>query len=138
MADPKASSDYLNRLRQWRTRPDRDVSLGFLKDQFKREVEKPYKQLHAIAEIWEELVPESLAAHVRLESLSRGILRVAVDSSPARYELDRLLRGGMEQELIVRFKGPAFRSVKVRVASFEDKPDPRRQGNQKGKRKGGR
>ena len=115
MSEQDAQSQYLNRLREWRNRPDKDVSLEFLEEQFKREVEKPYKQLHAMAVIWDELVPEAMAEHVWLESLSRGVLRVAVDSSAALYELDRLLREGLEQELIRRHKGPAFRSVKLRI-----------------------
>lgn len=133
MAKSDPASSYMNRLRQWRTRPDRDLSLGFLRDQFKREVEKPYKQLHAIAEIWAELVPASLSEHVRLESLARGVLRVAVDSSSALYELDRLLRGGVEQELIRQHKGPAFRCVKLRVAAFDGGGEQSR--GTKGKRK---
>lgn len=133
MAGTDPNSKYIERLRQWRTRPDKDVSLGFLREQFKREVEKPYKQLHAIAEVWAELVPATLSEHVRLESLARGVLRVAVDSSSVLYELDRMLRGGLEQELIRQHKGPAFRSVKLRVAAFDNgtNQSPRTKGRKK-------
>jgi len=131
MDDSDPNSRYMNRLRKWRTRPDRDVSLGFLRDQFKREVEKPYKQLCAIAAVWEELVPSELAVHTRLESLNRGVLRVSVSSSSVLYELDRSLREGLEQELICQYKGPAFRRIQLRVANFNHPADPRRSSNRK-------
>ncbi|MEX2213678.1 MAG: DciA family protein [Phycisphaeraceae bacterium] len=125
---PRDPSDaYLDRLRQWRTRPDRDYSLGFYKQVFKREIEKPAKQLAAITALWEELIPADLASHTRLDSLLRGVLKVSVDSSSVLFELDRRLRSGLEKELIVQHKGPALRRVQLRVASIEDQPDPRRQ-----------
>ncbi len=117
---PKPSSDpdqaRLERLRAWRTFPAPDQSLSFLKSQFKREVEKPYKQLQQIIELWRGLVPPDLEPHTRLESLVRGVLRVAVDSSSHCYELDRLLRQGLEKQLITSHKGPALRRIRLHVA----------------------
>jgi hypothetical protein len=70
--------------------------------------------------LWTDLVPAELVAHSRLEGLSRGVLRVAVDSSSHLFELDRLLRGGLEQRLITSHKGPAFRRVQLRNAGVSD------------------
>jgi len=106
--DPRV--EQMERLRGWRARRERDLTLGFLKDTFKREVEKPFKQLE---------VPQELAAHTKLESLSRGVLRVVVDSAGRHYELDRLLREGLMRELTRRHKGAALRQVKVRVGVVE-------------------
>lgn len=106
---------HLDRLRQWRNRPDTAVSMEFLKQQFKTEVEKPYKQLVSITEVWMRLVPPDLLEHTRLESFSRGVLRVAVDSSPRLYELDRLLRDGLEQRLITEHRGQPFRKIQLHV-----------------------
>jgi hypothetical protein len=110
---------HLQRLRQWRNKPERDLGLGFLKKYVKQEIEKPYKQLGALVKLWGELVPAELVAHTRLEGVGRGVLRVAVDSSAHLFELDRLLRGGLEQRLITEHKGPAFRRVQLRVAGIE-------------------
>lgn len=110
-----AKIERMERLRALRAWKERDVTLSFLKDTFKREVEKPFKQLEGLAELWAELVPAQLAAHTRLESLSRGVLRVVVDSAGRHYELDRLLREGLQRELTRRHKGAALRQVKVRV-----------------------
>ena len=110
---------HLDGLRQWRNRKDPDLSLGFMRTQFKREVQKPYEQLGELAAIWVELVPEALAAHTRLEGLSRGVLRVSVDSSGRLYELDRLLRSGVFDELVTRHRGKAFRRVELKVRSMK-------------------
>jgi hypothetical protein len=108
----------LNRLRQWRNTPARDDTMAFLKKQFKAEVEKPYKQLESVVEVWLRLVPHDLLAHARLESFSRGVLRVVVDSSAHLYELDRLLRGGLEQRIITEHRGPAFRKIQLHVGDI--------------------
>ncbi len=115
MEKNEAKQKHLDRLRGWRNYAEKDVSMDFLKDFLKQEVERPYKQLHQIAEVWEKLVPVEVAKKTKLESLSRGVLRVAVGSSATLYELDRLLRSGLENEIIRAHKGPAFRKISLRV-----------------------
>lgn len=117
--DPEsaASRDHVERLRRSRVAPEPDLSLGFMADQFKREVARPFKQLGDLIELWADLVPGDVAEGTRLESLQRGVLTVAVDSSARLYDLDRRLRGGLERDLITRHKGPALRRIKLRVAA---------------------
>ena len=114
MSDPRNSR--LDRLRKWRNRAEPDLSLSFIKKYVKQEIEKPYKQLGSLAKVWGELVPAELVAQTKLESLNRGVLRVTVSSSSHLFELDRLLRSGLEQRLITAHKGPAFRKVQLRVS----------------------
>lgn len=114
MTDPRER--HLEHLRSRRTRPDPDQSLQFLQKQFKQQVEKPYKQLGDLAELWQSLVPEDLRRHTRLESFQRGTLRVAVDSSARLYALDRLLREGLKTTLIQQHQGAALRKVQLRLA----------------------
>ncbi len=116
--DPRDA--YLDRLRDWRNRKDFDYSMDFLKPQFKREIEKPYKQLLSMAQLWPTLVPAELCGRTKLETISRGVLKVIVDSSGALYELDRLLREGLEQKLITQNQGPAIRRVQLRVGRLDD------------------
>ncbi|MEM1108675.1 MAG: DciA family protein [Planctomycetota bacterium] len=113
--DQQAARRHVEALRDRRVRPEPDRSLGFLADQFKRDVARPFKQLGDLAALWEELLPADVVAGTRLESLQRGVLSVAVDSSARLYEVDRRLREGLEAELITRHKGTAFRKVKLRV-----------------------
>lgn len=118
--DPYQS--HLDGLRERRNRKDPDLSLGFMRETFKREVQKPYEQLGDLAEIWTELVPVELSAHTRLVSLNRGVLRVFVDSSGRLYELDRLLRSGVFDELVTRHKGKAVRRVELKVGGTAGRP----------------
>lgn len=114
-----ASNRHLQRLRQWRNRTDPDYSLRFIEKQFQQEVARPHKQLGRFIDLWAELVPETLRTHTRLEGFSHGTLRVAVDSSAHLYELNQLLRGGLERELIRRQpSGPSLRRVRLRVADI--------------------
>jgi predicted nucleic acid-binding Zn ribbon protein len=113
MSDPRQR--HLERLQSRRTKADPDQSLEFLKQHFKQQVEKPYKQLGDLTELWHQLVPAELARHTRLESFTRGTLRVAVDSSARLYEVDRLLREGLRNQLIHRHKGATLRKVQLRV-----------------------
>lgn len=115
--DPMRAMDHrLGRLRQWRTRPDPDLSMGFLSKLFQEQVARPHKQLASITTVWQQFVPAGLIEHTRLESLKAGVLRVAVDSSAHLYELDRLLRGGLEQMLRGAHKGSPLKRVVLRVS----------------------
>jgi hypothetical protein len=117
--EPAAEDARLERLREHRNRPDRDLSLAFLVKQFKRDVERPHKQLAQIAELWRDMVPPDLVEHCRLDGLARGVLRVSVDSSPHLYQLDQLLRGGLQHQLIRAHTGPALRRIKLSMATLD-------------------
>ncbi|MEM1356309.1 MAG: DciA family protein [Planctomycetota bacterium] len=125
---PDQAQQRLDLLRQSRSLPRKDLSLGFMTEQFNRDVEKPYRQLGDLAELWREIVPDRLLTHCRLVGLSRGTLHVEADHAAAHFEIDRLLRSGLQTDLIKRHKGPAFRRVQVRLAGRSDSEsvDPRR------------
>jgi len=122
------AQEHLDRLRKSRSLPSPDLSLGFLSDQFKREVARPYQQLGDLSALWRELLPASLVERSRLAGLSRGVLHVDVDNPAAHYEIDRLLRGGLLKQLITSHKGPALRKVSIRVAGATESQsvDPER------------
>jgi hypothetical protein len=106
----------LDKLREWRNPKAKDVTLGFLDGYFKQQIAKPYKQLKDVVAVWEQIIPAELQPFTRLESFSRGVLTVEVDSSARLYELDQQLRGGLERQLIEAFTKGALRRVKLRVA----------------------
>lgn len=120
--------EHLDRLRADRSLPTRDLSLGFLTKQFKKDVAKPFKQLGDLTELWMQLLPSHLVERTRLVGLSRGVLHVEVDNPAAHFEIDRLLRGGLQKQLIEGHKGPAFRKVQVKVVGRREagEVDPRR------------
>ena len=123
MPDPLPPSLRAANLKRFRKRKVQDFDFApILADVFKREIEKPHKQLGMMVELWEKSLPPDLAAHTRLESLAKGTLRVVVDSSARLYDLDRLLRGGLQDQIITSFKGPAFRKIQLRVGDLHDQP----------------
>ncbi len=71
----------------------------------KHTLAKRVKQLSKLAEIWDEVVPESIASHTALESFSRGVLTVLVDSAPHRFQLKTLLTDGLMKIIQQRFSG---------------------------------
>jgi len=111
---PDGYERQLQRLQGWRCRRSKATDLKFMRDQFQRDVEKPYKQLGQFAELWEQLVPASLTARTALEKFSRGTLHVQAADSVTAYELDRALRTGLQRQLRARFKGN-LRQIRVKV-----------------------
>lgn len=109
----------LGRLRQWRNAPEADLSLSQLPVFFRNQIERPFRQLQGICELWRQLIPPDIAAHTRLDSFSRGILRVSVESSAWLYELDRLLRSGVERQLVTGYRGGGLRKVRLSVATID-------------------
>lgn len=116
MATPRRKNDAIQRLRGWRVTPERAAPLAsIIQPLFKSQVERPYKQLVGVAEAWNTHVPPAIAEHTHLISMQRGVLLVGVDSSARLYELDRLLRGGLEGEIITSSRAAAIRQIKLTV-----------------------
>ncbi len=113
----------MQRLRRFRNRKAPDLSLRFLTEQFRRDVDRPYRQLAGIAELWAQHVPAELAAHTRLERFSRGVLHVGVDDSAHLYELDRTLRSGLRERLVTACRHASLRRIQLRVCPPEYPPD---------------
>jgi hypothetical protein len=76
--------------------------LGML---MKHTLGKRVRQIGKMAEIWDEVVPDGILEHTALESLNRGVLTVMVDSSSHRFQLETLLRGGLQRLIQDRFPG---------------------------------
>lgn len=114
-----ANDAHLRKLRQWRNTPESDLSMNFINDEFKKNIQRPYKQLHAMAQVWSELIPPAILPRTRLVSLQRGVLQVMVDSSSTLYELDRLLRQGLQTQIIRQHTGPAVSRIQLRVGPIE-------------------
>ncbi len=82
-----------------RGRPKRPPAqpLGTLVDNILQRLVYPkQKKLAQLRQAWNELLPEELLAHSRLESVYRGQLRVLVDNAASLYEFN-LISG---QELV--------------------------------------
>ena len=88
---------------QQRQRPQRATALAApLGVLMKRTLGKRVRQLGALSEAWDELLPKGLQDHTALESFARGVLTVMVDSAAHRFQLQTLLEGGLLKELRAR------------------------------------
>jgi hypothetical protein len=114
-SDPRVQQQRLERLRGYRNRPERDLSLGFLSERFKREVAGPFKQLEGLIEPWRQTAPAEMIEHCRLESLRRGTLTIAVPDHSRMYELDVLMRNGLQKKLIEAMGAGQVRRIKLRL-----------------------
>ncbi len=109
----------LERLRQRRARPEADPSIGGLVVGVAERAARTQRRLGALTDVWESLVPAEIVAHTRLTSLRGGVARVVVDSASTAYELDRMLRGGLEQQLRRRFRGTLMR-IRISIGGRHD------------------
>ncbi len=92
-----------------------DFEMGGVFAGMRREIERTYRRTGGFGKLWIELVPPELAATTNLQGYARGVLTVSVCDAAAKYELDRLLRSGLEQEL--RQRAPStLRRVKLVLA----------------------
>jgi hypothetical protein len=107
----------LERLRARRARPQPKWSIGGLIDAVEKEGRRRQRNLGELADLWERLVPPELARQTRLQGFRAGVLTVVVETSTARFELDRALRGGLEAALRQAFSASLVR-VKVAIGAF--------------------
>jgi hypothetical protein len=92
----------LKHLRQWRTRPDRDISIaGTLRDAAAN-AESLRRKSKGAGESWDNLVPPRIRQRCQVLLVRAGVMTVKVRDAAARFEIDRWLRGGGEQELLRR------------------------------------
>ena len=110
MRDPRLAR--LARLAPYRGRREFDPSIDALLDSTRKRAKRDEKRLATFTEAWERLVPPNVLACCRLLGARGSTVTVEVDSSPAKYELDRLLRTGLEAKLRQLYTGPL---VKIRT-----------------------
>jgi Dna[CI] antecedent DciA-like protein len=104
----------LKQLREFRNKPERDVSIGGALAEVARDAKKLQRAVGGIGSAWEEIAPARLAGRCRVVGISRGILTFRVADAAARFELDRFLRGGGEAALSRR-AGVGIKRVKIVV-----------------------
>lgn len=114
--DPIRQIEFFRENRQSR---QRDLSIRSLIENTADSAKRSHRKLGALIDLWEQLVPHELAEHTTLTALRGGTLHVTVDSSAAAYELDRALRGGLEQQIRGQYRGTLLR-VRVKVGTVDE------------------
>lgn len=80
-------------------------------------LQRRVKQLGSLAGVWDQIIPEEIREHTALEAYSRGVLTVVVDSAPHRFQLEMLLRSGLQRMLAEKCSG-VLTKVKIVPGQF--------------------
>lgn len=110
MDDAKLQTIWQQRQNRYQAVPLAEP-LGVL---MKHKLARRVKQMGNLGEIWDDVLPADYREHTALESFSRGTLTVMVDSASRRFHLQKLLAGGLQQDIQRRFKGSLNR---IRIVS---------------------
>jgi hypothetical protein len=113
----------IEQLRAHRVRPEVDTSITSIISAAASKAQKTHKQLGCLIDLWEQLLPEKLASQTAITSLRGGTVHVAAADAATHYEIDRLLREGLEQQLRASYRGTLVR-VRVKVSPDEVAPTP--------------
>jgi hypothetical protein len=106
-------------LQSRRGRTGRELSIGATIEREADEATRVHRRLGQLIGLWQELMPQQVADHTALSGLRHGVLHVIVDSAATAFEVDRLLRSGVEARLKQRFRGSLMR-VRTRVGTPGD------------------
>lgn len=114
---PAASAAGLQRLRDNRVTPSRDVSMLPALDHELRRVRQIERSAVGTANAWDSLLanaglPGEMAARLRVVSFRAGVLTVRAADASTKYAMDRFLRGGGEAAL-ARLTPTTLRRVKL-------------------------
>jgi hypothetical protein len=113
MDDAQLRTVWQQRRRDYRPIPLSEPLHFFMKRRLARRV----KQLSQLAIIWDEVIPDRIRSHTALETFSRGVLTVMVDTASVRFQLQTLLRGGLERAIRERFSG-ALNKIRLTPGQF--------------------
>ena len=89
-------------------------------DFFKQSVARRQTKFAKIGECWNQVVPESFCEHTSLESFTKGVLTVVVDSASYLYELKQLLLAGVEQQLLFACRSVGLRKIVLKRGRWYD------------------
>jgi len=105
---------HIERLREYRGGRSRDAAIQNMLGAQAEHAQRQAKKFGKIADLWQQIVPERLAAESIIESFHRGVLTVGVPSASVRFNLDEQLRAGLLDRLRRAYPGSLHR-VKVRI-----------------------
>ncbi|MSR44363.1 MAG: hypothetical protein EXS15_03265 [Phycisphaerales bacterium] len=71
------------------------------------------------AEVWDRLIPQTIRDDTRLSGLSGGVLTVVTGSAATSFTLDRLLRSGVDHQIMTGTDGKITR-IRLRVGRVSE------------------
>lgn len=105
--------------------PPQTATLGAdLIEFFKKDVQRRQGKFGKIADIWAQLIPETLLDHTCLESFHAGTLKVLVDTSSHLFELKTVLLAGLQKQILMAGRSAGLRKITLRLGRWYDGDDP--------------
>lgn len=106
-----ARIEKLRRLRVFEPR-DRTINAGL--ERARKQITEQKRKVGAAGAAWDAAVPDAIKDRCRLESFTRGVLKVTAQDAATNASLDRWLRGGGLDELAALTRAPLHRvSAKI-------------------------
>lgn len=90
----------LDRLREFRVRPDPDLALTNWMGFAARELKARAKQAGGLGSAWAQSLPPDLLDRTEILTVSRGVLKVRCDDSATLDAVNHWLRAGGQQRLV--------------------------------------
>lgn len=109
--------EQIDLLRKYRSRPERDNSISKLVQSFEDQASQAQRKSGSFIDVWSQFVPADLEKQSRVTVLRGGVAHVVCQSSAAKFELDRALREGLEQELRAAYSS-TLTKVKVTLGNL--------------------
>ena len=91
---------WLDRMRPFRARRDRDVTIEVTIRSLERELRAEHDAVGDVIDVWNQVAPPHVRGLAAIGGVVQGTLTLTVESSGASYELSRALREGLERELL--------------------------------------
>lgn len=117
MTDPRLAR--LRRIAPYRRKWDPETSISGLVESTKKVAKRNEGRLSTFTEAWDRHVPQQISTACRFGEMRGGTITILVESSPAKYELDRLLKSGLEAELRRSYSGPLSR-IRTKLSPAPD------------------
>lgn len=118
MSDPLR---HIEQLQQRRGRGSRNTAIGESVRLMQQAAARREKQTRGAVDAWEAVVPSEIARQSRLDGVRAGVWQVTVASASVRFELDRMLRAGLLDDLRAAYRGPLQR-VRLTVGIVDPPP----------------
>ena len=112
------AATQIEQLRKHKQRRERDLSIAPLVGAMGDDARRTQRRLGALIDLWSQLVPGELERHSRVVGVRGGIVQIQCDSASTKYELDRLLRQGLEHELRRRYPS-TLTKIRLSIGAVE-------------------
>jgi hypothetical protein len=105
-------------LQAWRGRRGGESAIAEFVSRVAEDMRRAHRRLGNLADLWHQLLPPEIVQCTALTGKRGGVLHVAADSAAVAFQLDRLLREGIESELRKRYGGTLVR-IRIRVEPID-------------------